>query len=245
MLKDMPDKVRAGIDVGAFAIKVYLSEIRDSAQTDYPLQFPTARTKTTEFDTTLVFSGKKLHCATPGSFSFPDARIFRNYKMGAMGLEPHAQILATDCALLQELAPHMAPFTPANLFREVFSHIYERVQEHLHQKYGSRFDEIECVLTYPVSHSESLQILLLQEASAARFKVVESLSESMAVIYARHSKEPFTPQDGAVLVFDMGAATMVRCLCPGNFNTSFLTDHPGCRGGLRRRRRRDCAGLPK
>lgn len=126
-----------------------------------------------------------------------------------MGLEPYARILAEDCDMLQQSAPQMKPFTPANLFREVFSHIYERVQEHLHQQYGSRFDEIECVLTYPVSHSESLQILLLQEASAAGFKVVESLSESMAVVFARHDEKPFTLQDGAVLFLDMGAATMV------------------------------------
>ena len=209
-----PDKVRVGIDLGAYAVKVYYSEIRDAAQStadlvNYPLRFRTARTNTTEFGTTLAFSEDRLHFAYLGGLRKPGSRVFGDYKLGAMGLEPYARILAEDCDLLRQSAPHMAYFTPANLFREVFAHIYEKAQAHIYQKYGSRFDEIECVLTYPVSHSESLQILLLQEASAAGFKVVESVSESMAFVFARHAEKPFTPQDGAVLFFDMGAATMV------------------------------------
>ena len=212
MPKKVPDKVRAGIDIGAYAIKVFLSEISDSAQpsaklVNYPLEFRTARTKTTELSTTLVFSGNELHFAYLGGLTHTDGRVFRDYKLGTMGLQPFARMLAEVCDLLS--APGKAPFTPANLFRTIFAHIYEKIQAHLYRKYNFRFDEIECVLTYPVSHGQSLQIVYLQEASAAGFKVVESVSESMAVVFALHSEKAFTPQDGASLVFDMGAATMV------------------------------------
>ena len=214
MPKKVPDKFRAGIDLGTFATKVYLSEIPDSAQptanlVNYPLEFRTNRTNAREFGTALVFTGNQLQFAYLGGLADADGQVFRDYKLGAMGLKPFARILAEDCDLVRRSAPNMEHFSPANLFRTVFAHIYEKVQAHLYQKYGSRFDEIECVLTYPVSHSASLQILFLQEASAAGFKVVESVSESMAFVFARHAKKPLTPQDGAVLCLDMGAGTMV------------------------------------
>ncbi|KAJ6116154.1 hypothetical protein N7523_005835 [Penicillium sp. IBT 18751x] len=214
----VPKEYRLGIDIGTKTVKVVGSEIADPAKpdnyVDSPLEFPTNnRTKTTtELDTTIVFSEDGSECAYGcRGLSLVNAHIFRDWKPGAMGLQPHAKLLANACKLLEQSARQLKPFTPGTLFRKLFLHVLKTAQDFLTKKYGDASEgiNITCVLTYPVSCSESLQILLLQEADAAGLDVLGALSESLAAGYTFERQYGPTLPYGASLILDYGGATLV------------------------------------
>ncbi|KAJ5318686.1 hypothetical protein N7476_005106 [Penicillium atrosanguineum] len=212
----VPEEVWLGIDIGTVTAKVAVLEVTDPANpaefVDYPLKFPTNNRNqtTTELDTTLVFSKDGLTCTHgSGGLSYPEAHFFRDWKPGAMGLPPFAQILTNACRLLQKSAPQIKDFTPGTLFRTLLSHIAKTARDHIQNIYGHDIEVIRCILTYPVSCSEALQILLLQEASAAGLDVMGALSESMATAYSLQSHPRLTLLKGAKMFLDYGGATLV------------------------------------
>lgn len=212
----VPEEIWLGIDIGTVTAKVAILEVADPANpaefVDYPLKFPTnnRNSTTTELDTTLVFSEDGLTCTHgSGGLSYPKAHFFRDWKPGAMGLEPFAQILTNACILLQKSAPQIQSFNPGTLFRKLFSHIAKTARDHIQKKYGHHIKVIRCIPTFPVSCRESLQIILLQEASAAGLDVMGAVSESLATAYSLQSHPTLTRLKGAKMFLDFGGATLV------------------------------------
>ncbi|KAK4924812.1 hypothetical protein LTR66_016431, partial [Elasticomyces elasticus] len=205
--------VRITIDIGCSNIKAFLSENPDSDSVDYSLEFPSSgddrRRTTTELDTTIVFSADGHDCvfgSDGGSLS--GGHVIVDWKLGAMGLEPYASRLATACEELQQSAPHLGKINPATIYRKLFSHIVDTAQGQLYRKHGRRFDGIECYLTYPVSCSESLKLLLYQEATAVGLNVKGGVSEPLAAAYYIKSQTSLKLQPGAKLIIDFGGATV-------------------------------------
>lgn len=214
-------KARVAVDLGTTSTHVAVC-VTDPANPagfvdEYLLPFGSSadadRSKlTTELDTTIVFSEDGQDClfgldglTRSGIFAFTD------WKMGALGEKPFAQILANTCKALETSAPQLKPFGPATLFRRLFMYILKTAREHLRNKYGCAFDTIQCHLTYPVSCSESLRLLLLQEASAAGLDVTGAVSEPMSIAHALNTVKNLSLPPGARLIVDFGGATVVCC----------------------------------
>ncbi|KAJ9480819.1 hypothetical protein VN97_g12707 [Penicillium thymicola] len=210
-----PEVVLLAIDIGTTYAKVFLSENPDSPDpVDYALEFRLSsddrKKTTTELDTTLVFSENgQVWMFGPNGLSFSGAHVFTEWKLGAMGLEPYAQMLAKACERLQESAPQLESVSAATPFRKLFSHIRDTAKQHLQQKYGGSFDAIKCYLTYPVSCSESLRLLLRQEASCVGLDVIGGVSEPWAAAHYIKSKTRLELPPGAKLIIDFGGATVV------------------------------------
>ncbi|KAJ5288365.1 hypothetical protein PENANT_c056G08517 [Penicillium antarcticum] len=214
--EEAPQEVLITIDIGTTTVKAFVSENPDSPDSiDYPLEFRLSddadrKKTTTELDTTIALSEDGQHCVFgPDGLSFSGFHIFRDWKLGAMGFEPYAHSLARSCELLEASAPQIGPVNPASLYRKLLSHISETAKEHLHRKYGGNFDAIKCYLTYPVSCSESLRLLLLQEPSAVGMEVTGAVSEAMAAAYyfVKYKRSLGLPR-GAKLFIDFGGATV-------------------------------------
>ncbi|KAJ5335714.1 uncharacterized protein N7506_005650 [Penicillium brevicompactum] len=165
--------------------------------------------KTTEIDITIVFSANGHDCvfgSDGGSLS--GGHVIMDWKVGAMGLEPYASRLATACEELRQSAPQVGEINPATIYRRLLSHIVDTVQGQLYRRHGRRFDGIECYLTYPVSCSESLKLLLYQAATAVDLNVLGGVSEPLAAAYYIKSKTSLKFQSGAKLIIDLGSATV-------------------------------------
>lgn len=228
---EAPENVLIAIDIGTTTVKAFVSENPDSPDSvDYPLEFRSSdhadrKKTTTELDTTLAFSENGQDCVFgPDGLSYSGAHIFRDWKLGAMGFEPYAHSLAKSCELLQASAPQIGPVNPASLYRKLLSHILDTAKGHLHQKYGGNFDAIKCYLTYPVSCSESLRLLLLQEPSAVGMEVMGAVSEAMAAAYyfIKYKRSINLPR-GAKLFIDFGGATVVGSSRPPPLDVFFDT----------------------
>lgn len=232
----VPKVISLGVDCGTTSgsVAVFEGDPANPASpanpVDYLLEFGSGdcddpSKTTTELDTSIVFSKnwKNEYDCEFGANSFwkPGSLIFRYWKMGAMGAQPYARYLAEACRALEKAAPELKPFTPAILFRRFFLHIKSTAQEHLNRKYGVSFDAIKCYLTYPISCSESLRILLLQEATAAGLNVMGAVSESMSIAHALNTKNLNLPP-GARMVLDFGGATVV-CCPPWRLSFNILT----------------------
>lgn len=210
-----PGVVRLAIDIGCSNVKAFLSENPDSDSVDYPLEFPSSgddrRRATTELDTSIVFSENGDECIFGSDgWSLSRGHVIVDWKLGAMGLDPYASRLARACEQLRESAPHLKDATTATIYNKTFKHILDTAKEHLSRKYGRSFDGIECYLTYPVSCSESLKLLLYQEASAVGLNVMGGVSESLAAAYYIKSETSLELPSGAKLIIDFGGATVVR-----------------------------------
>lgn len=165
------------------------------------LQFPSptnTEKRTEELDATVARSQSKWHFGQDVRF-LSDVTVFENIKLAIIGEQPYKDLLTA--ALRDAAKEHGVIATPVTLFTKFFAYILEVLEQQFldapgseHFCHGRSFHEIpkHCWVTYPVRHNESLRIMLVEAALAAKierengdlkFDGVNGVSESLAAAY--------------------------------------------------------------
>lgn len=169
-----------------------------------------------ELDATVGRSQSSWHYGL--DVRYLDVQKFENIKLGILGQEPYTSELKQSFQATAQA--HGVVETPVTLFEGLFQHILATLAERYLDApesdaliRGRRFQDIRkhCWVTYPVRHNDSLRIILLEAALAAKFHRVEGVSESMAAAHfvALQTKQQLFPAGKTALIGDCGGGSTV------------------------------------